>query len=146
MSRLDDIAAAFTSVETSTRMELLLDYARKLPALPARLRGERDAGRHRVPECMTPAHLWLEEEDGRLRMYVDVAAEAPTVAGILAILVAAYDGAPLADAAHAPADLLERLGLAGVMRMNRVVGLSAILGRIRQGAVRLGAAAAATRH
>ena len=146
MSRLDEIADAFQSVDVSTRMELLLDYSRKLPELPQRLQAARDAGLNRVQECQTPVYLWLEQDGGRLRIYLDVAAEAPTIAGILAILVDAYDGAPLAEAAAAPQDLLQRLGLSGVIRMNRVVGVSAMVGRIRHASARLMREAAATRN
>jgi cysteine desulfuration protein SufE len=146
MSRFDEIAEAFASVDVQTRMQLLLDYARKLPAIPERLAAQRDAGLNRVHECQTPVYLWLEEEEGRLRIFVDVAAEAPTVAGILGILVRAYDGAPLAEAMTAPQDVLQRLGLAEAIRMNRVVGVSAMVGRIRHGAARLQQAATATRN
>jgi cysteine desulfuration protein SufE len=146
MSRFDDIAEAFQSVDVQTRMQLLLDYARKLPKLPDRLAAQRDAGMNRVHECQTPVHLWLEEDDGRLRIFVDVAEEAPTVAGILGILVKAYDGAALSDAMAAPTDVLQRLGLAEAIRMNRVVGVSAMVGRIRNGAARLAQQAAATRN
>jgi sulfur transfer protein SufE len=68
------------------------------------------------------------------------------VAGILGILVRAYDGAPLAEAMTAPQDVLQRLGLAEAIRMNRVVGVSAMVGRIRHGAARLQQAATATRN
>lgn len=146
MSRFDEIAEAFQSVDVETRMQLLLDYARKLPKLPDRLAAERDAGMNRVHECQTPVYLWLEEEDGRLRIFVDVAQEAPTVAGILGILVSAYDGAPLTEATTAPTDVLRRLGLAEAIRMNRVVGVSAMVGRIRNGAARLARQAAAARN
>ncbi len=114
------------------RMELMLDYARRLPPLPDRLRDQRDAGLNRVPECMTPVFLWVEQEDGAVKIHVEVAEEAPTVRGFLSILVEAFDGARSDEVAGIPTDLLERMGLSDLIRMNRAVGLGAILMRIKR--------------
>jgi cysteine desulfuration protein SufE len=129
---LDDIVETFQSVDASTRVELLLDYARKLPPLPARYEAERDAGLHRVPECMTPVFLWVEADDGTVNIQVHVAEEAPTVQGLLSIIVHACRGATPGQIATLPSDLMYRLGLGEVLRMQRVVGLSAIIERIRR--------------
>jgi sulfur transfer protein SufE len=130
---LSDIISTFQSVDEEMRTELLLDYARKLPSVPRRLQQRRDAGLDRVPECMTPVFLWCEpdaQDASRIRLYIDVAEEAPTVAGILSILVHALDGSTKDQIAGIPHDLVNQLGLQNVIRMNRLVGLSAILGRI----------------
>lgn len=130
---LTDIIHTFQSVDEEMRTELLLDYARKLPPIPQRLQQRRDAGLDRVPECMTPVFLWCEPDESdasRIRLYISVAEESPTVAGILSILVHALDGGTKDDVAGIPHDLVNRLGLQNVIRMNRLVGLSAILGRI----------------
>lgn len=154
--RLDEIAEVLQVADTQMRVELLLDYARQLPALPPRLRAQREAGLNRVPECMTPVFLWIEPAEAtapstapssaspapgglteggpHLRLFIDVAEEAPTVRGLLSIIVHAYDRDTAAEITELPLDLLQRLGLSDVLRMNRVVGLSAILSRIRRGA------------
>lgn len=132
MAKLDEIASTFRSVDTGLRVQLLLDYARKLPPVPGRLRD--GAGDHRVHECMTPVYLWMEtDEQGAIRLFIDVAEEAPTVRGIAGVLVAALDGAPAQDYEALPHDLLRALGLDGIIRMNRVVGIAALIGRIRRG-------------
>ncbi len=136
-SRLDQIVECFAEVDDELRVELLLDYSRKLPPLPARFHAERDAGENRVPECMTPVFMWIEAENGAGHLYVDVAEEAPTVKGILSILIHAYDGAALRDLAQAPSDLVNRLGLSRILRMNRAIGVSAIIGRIKRQAAQL---------
>ena len=152
MTRLDDICRRFAGVDDDLRLELLLDYAKRLPALPPEYEARKAIGENRVPECMTPVHLWMDTGagigdggEGGLRILVDVAEEAPTVKGILSILVAAYGGADPAEAEAIPDDLLERLHLTNVIRMNRALGLRAIVGRIRRRAGELAATGAENR-
>ncbi len=139
MARLDEIIEKFAGVDDDLRLELLLDYSRRLPALPPEYEARKAAGENRVPECMTPVYLWMDAEDGGLHIHVDVAEEAPTVKGILSIVVDAYEGAPPEEAERLPDDLLERLCLTNVIRMNRALGLRAITGRIRRRAAELAA-------
>ena len=132
MSRsLEEIAEIFNSVDVEMKVQILLDYARKLPPVPERLSAGKEA--HRVHECMTPLHLWVETEtDGTTRLYIDVAEEAPTIRGLAGILVDAYDGAPRERFDSLPDDLVNALGLGDVIRMNRVVGVAALVARIRR--------------
>ena len=136
MRRLDEIIETFQSAEREMRLELLLDFADRLPPLPAEFRAARDAGLDRVPECQTPVFLRVQLENGLLRIYVHVGEEAPTVKGFVAILVKAFDGSTPDEAARAPSNLLNRLGLSELIRMTRTVGLSAILARIKREAAR----------
>jgi cysteine desulfuration protein SufE len=142
--RLREIIDAFAGADDELRLELLLDFSRRLPPLPARLHARRDAGLNRVHECMTPVFMWIESENGAVHMHVEVAEEAPTVQGFLAILIDALDGARAESWAGIPMDLLARLGLSRLLRMNRAVGLNAILGRVRRQAGELAGAAAGT--
>ena len=97
---LDEIIEGFQSVDIDTRLELLLDYSKQLPAIGERYQAERDAGLHRVVECMSPVFLWMERIEGKdgggggdgdgIHIIADVAEEAPTVTGILAVLVYAF--------------------------------------------------------
>ena len=141
-AHLHDIIAAFQSVDDDMRLELLLDFAKKLPPIPRRLHDQRDAGVNRVPECMTPVFLWMEpdDRDDTVRLFIDVADEAPTVRGMLSIIVRAYDGQPASDFRDLPSDLVHRLGLQHAIRMNRLLGLNAILARIRRQAQELAVA------
>ena len=82
MSKLDDIIAIFQSVDPPLRLELLLDYANRLPPLPEQYRAQRDAGFNRIPECMTPVFLWVEV-NGAVTLHADVAEESPTVKGFV---------------------------------------------------------------
>ena len=137
MSRLDQIIEVFQSVDGEMRLELLLDFARRLPPLPPHLADDAAREAHRVPECQTPVFLWVQATDGKLEMHTQVAEEAPTVKGFLGILIEAFNGAPPEELAHAPRDLLERLGLDAVIRMTRTIGLTAVLARLRDRAAKL---------
>jgi cysteine desulfuration protein SufE len=132
LQQLHEIIETFQSVDEDMRLELLLDYARKLPALPERFHAERDAGLHKVPECQTPVFMWVEvNEQGGTQIHVDVAEEAPTVQGLLSIIVNGCSGEPASKVAELPSDLINELGLGEKIRMQRHVGLSGIIGRIK---------------
>jgi cysteine desulfuration protein SufE len=141
---IDDIAADFSAVDEELRLAMLLDFAKKLPALPEELEAQKSLDANRVHECMTPVHLWVlpdDENPGSVRLRIAVAEEAPTVKGILSIIVHAYDRSTPAQIATIPADLLSRLGLSSCIRMNRAVGLNAIIARIKREAAAAGNAA-----
>ena len=130
--RLERIAQEFADLEPRERLELLLEFAEKLPPLPQRLQVERDAGMGRVHECQTPVFLWVEPQDGRVRVYADVAPEAPTVKGFVSLLDEIYSGATPADALAVEANPVERFGLLEALGMMRMRGLHAIAHHIRQ--------------
>jgi cysteine desulfuration protein SufE len=133
LTQLDEIVDTFQSVDEEMRLELLLDYARKLPPLPQRFHAERDAGLHKVPECQTPVFMWVEVDDDQgTQIHVDVAEEAPTVQGLLSIIVNGTRGEPADKVAELPSDLINELGLGEKIRMQRHVGLTGIIGRIKQ--------------
>lgn len=137
---LEEIAQTFQSVDQDLRLEILLDYARKLPSLPPNMEAAAAKGLNRVPECVTPVFLFLEtDEDGNVRFYVKVADEAPTVQGLMSIIVHGCDGAPPDAVANLPADLLVKLGLHQVIGAQRTMGFSGIINRIRGEAAKLAA-------
>ena len=130
--RLDGIAAELAELEPRERLELLLEFADALPALPARYQAQRDAGENRVHECQTPVYLWVElSSDSRVQLYAEVAEEAPTVKGFVGILVQAFSGANPQEVIAVQSNLLSRLGLLEAVGMVRMRGLTAVLNRIR---------------
>ena len=135
--RLDEIAAEFAELEPRERLELLLDFAEGLPEVPESLRAERDAGDHRVHECMTPVYLWVLPENGHVRIHAEVAPEAPTVQGFVGILVDAFSGAEPEELLKVSPDILQRLGLIEALGMVRMRGLSAIFNRIRAAVLKM---------
>lgn len=138
---LQDVVDAFQSIDPQTRLELLLDYSRKLPPLPEHLQSQRDAGVNQIHECMSPVFLWVVRDDEingvPIRIHADVAEVAPTVKGYVSILVQGLRGATADEIATLPVDLLDEFRLQSVIRMNRVVGLSAIVARIKREAAKL---------
>ncbi|HMV34046.1 MAG TPA: SufE family protein [Gemmatimonadales bacterium] len=132
LDALDRITRRFQSADKQTRLELLLDYSKKLPPLPERFHAARDQGLHRVPECQSPVYLFLEREGEGVVLHADAPREAPTVRGFVSLLARGLQGVPAAEVAQLPPDLLDRLGLADALGMTRTHGLTAMLGRIRR--------------
>jgi cysteine desulfuration protein SufE len=126
-AKLDVAAQEFAELEPRERLELLLEYAESLPKLPARYQAAREAGEHRVHECQTPVFLWVDVEGGKVHISADVAPEAPTVKGFVALLVDAFSGAPPEQIQAVQPTLIARLGLQETLGMMRMRGLHAIL-------------------
>jgi len=76
--------------------------------------------------------LWAESKDGTAALLAEVAPEAPTVKGFVAILANAINGRPVTEAVTLPDDMLERMGLADVLGILRSRGLRAILARVKR--------------
>ena len=137
MARLDTIIRRFQQADRDTRLEALLDYARKLPPLPARHEEARAAGLNRVHECQTPVFLWVEsgeKPEDVVEIHADVPRESPTVRGFVSLLIQGLQGMTRAEVAALPGDLLDQLRLTETIGMNRTQGLSAIVTRIRRAA------------
>lgn len=134
-SRLEAIIGEFADLDSREKLELLVDFANGLPPLPPAYEARKTAEDRRVHECQTPVYLWTEIHDGTARLVAEVAPEAPTVKGFVAILVEALDGRPAAEAAAIPDDMLERMGLADVLGILRARGLRAIVARVKRGLV-----------
>ena len=130
-AKIDRLHDEFADLDLRERLELLLEFADGLAPLPQRLQAEKDAGEHRVHECMTPVFLWIERENGLVQIHADVAPEAPTVKGFVGILADVFSGAPPEEVLSAPPDLVEKLGLTQALGMQRMRGMHAILHRVR---------------
>jgi cysteine desulfuration protein SufE len=132
MADFDRTIQRFASADSQLRLELLLDYARKLPALPERYQLAKEKGENKVPECMSPVFLFLEANDGKLTLFADAPVEAPTVRGFVALLAREIKDASPKDVAAIPSDLLDRLRLTELLGMTRMQGLTAIVSRIKR--------------
>lgn len=132
VTRLDQITAEFSELDPRERLELLLEFSENLPPLPPRYREQRAAGEHRVHECQTPVFIWTELDAGKVHIVADVAPEAPTVKGFVAVLAAAFNGASAEEVLLVEPNLVHRLGLIDALGMMRARGLQAILYHIRR--------------
>ena len=131
MSKIEEIIEIFRGLDNDLRLELLLDFAEKLPTVPEEYRSEKQLETHRVHECQTPVSLWVNVVDGKVQIHADVPRESPTVRGFISLLIKAFNGASPAEIELAPTDILNHTGLASTLGMMRMQGLSAIYRRIK---------------
>jgi cysteine desulfuration protein SufE len=131
--RLDGIIEEFSDLDSREKLQLLVDFANGLPALPPEYEARKAADNSRVHECQTPVFLWTQADNGAAQLIAEVAPEAPTVKGFVAILAQAINGRPVAEVATVSDEMLERMGLAEVLGMLRARGLRAIVARVKRG-------------
>ena len=120
------IIEEFRAVAPRERMEYLLEYAMSLPPLPERLRGQKDQ-MEQVHECQSPVFLLTELEGDKVRFYLDIPMESPTVRGYASILVDGFQDATQEAVLRTPDDVYVLLGLPEVITPQRVRGLHALL-------------------
>lgn len=131
MNKIEEIISVFQDLDNELRLELLLDYAEKLPSIPEEYRNQEQIEAHRVHECQTPVSIWITVLNDEVCIYADIPRESPTVRGFVALLIKAFNGVSPAEVETAPADILHRTGLANTLGMIRMHGLSAVYKRIK---------------
>ena len=131
MNRISEIIEEFQSVDDDFKLELLLDYTDKLPAVPKKYSAIIDQENNLVSECQTPVHLIVEYIDHQVRIYAEVPPESPTVRGMVSILIEAYNGATPEEVLDIPTTLLQKLGLAEKIGALRSRGIGAIIQRLK---------------
>lgn len=129
--RLRQIVASFKAAPKPLRLQLLLEYAGKVPPLPPELAGQRDK-MERVPECQTPFFVATSFEGERVQLHFDAPEEAPTTRGFAGILAEGLNGEPAAAILATPDDFYSEMGLAEVISPLRLRGMSAILARLKR--------------
>jgi len=132
MPTFADIAETFQTAGPDFRLELMREYAHRLPDLPEDYAEMRDAGLGTVPECQSPVFLYVEMEDECVQIYADAPREAATARAFLTILRDAFHDAPPSAVREAPSDPLVQLGLADQVGLQRRKGLTALYQRVRQ--------------
>ncbi|WP_027481098.1 SufE family protein [Deinococcus pimensis] len=128
--KLEGIVKMFKSLPRNMRLQALLEYSRKLPELPAEYRDHPER-MEQVPECVSPFFLATEVEDGHVRMYFDVPAEAPTVRGFAGILTEGLRGESPQHVLNVPDTFYFDMGLQELITPNRLNGMHAILRRLK---------------
>ena len=134
--RLAEIVGEFQDCDRTERLDLLLEYANGLPALPERLQG---AELERVHECQTPLFVQAETEDGVVHLYFAAPDEAPTSKGFAGIIHAGLDGCTVDEVLGTPSDFAQGMGLADVVSPLRMRSVGAILARVKRQLVERGA-------
>ncbi|GEO96350.1 SufE family protein [Kocuria turfanensis] len=137
-AQLEELVEDFTAVPEEDKLQLLLEFSRSLPALPARL-GEHPEELEQVVECQSPLFLTVEWDEGTepgpetpVRLFFSAPAEAPTTRGFASILHEGLDGLPARQVLEVPDDLPERFGLTQLVSPLRMRGMSAMLGRVKR--------------
>lgn len=131
---LAEIVDLFATSPPRDRLELLLEYAGQLPALPERYR-EHPERLEPVPECQSPlfaASEVGEDPERHVELFFDAPAEAPTTRGFAGIFHAGLDGLPAADVLAVPDDVPGRMALAEVVSPLRLRGAVALLSRVKR--------------
>jgi cysteine desulfuration protein SufE len=130
--RLQEVVDEFADLPPELRLEALLDYSRRVPPLPARLAGHREA-MEQVPECQTPFFLACEVGDGDVvAIHFDAPPEAPTTRGFAGILSEGLNGTTADQVLAVPNGFYTELGLDRLISPLRLRGISAILARLKR--------------
>ncbi len=128
--RLQAIVDEFVESDRTERLDLLLEYARGLPPLPAHLEGTE---LERVHECQTPLYVQAEvDDDDRVHLFFAAPDEAPTSKGFAGIIHAGLDGATADEILGTPSDFAMGMGLAEVVSPLRMRSVGAILARVKR--------------
>ncbi|WP_417367917.1 SufE family protein [Glutamicibacter arilaitensis] len=133
-NELNEIVEEFTEVPEADRLELLLEYSRELPELPARLADHPELF-EQVVECQSPLFLVVEvgaEANHTVNLFFSAPPEAPTTRGFASVLAAGLDGADAASILAVPDDMPQQLGLTRALSPLRMRGMTAMLGRIKR--------------
>lgn len=130
--QLDRVIEDFATTPREMRLELLLEYAGRVPPLPEQLSAHRDR-LEKVDECQTPFFLAVEiDGTGRAHIHFDAPPEAPTVRGFAGILAVGLSDVSAADLVRVPADISSRLGLTELVSPLRLRGMAAIIARLKR--------------
>ncbi len=129
--KLQDIVEIFQFAEGREKLEILLEYAKDLPALPPHLVEQTDK-MEQVHECQTPFFLLSEVRDNQVTFYYDVPMEAPTVRGYASILAQGVEGASPEAVLQIPANFYFLMGLNHIISPLRLRGVEAVLARMKR--------------
>jgi cysteine desulfuration protein SufE len=129
-TRLAEILDDFALAEGREKLELLLQYASAMPALPPGV--SKEAGNMtQIHECMTPVFVRAEQNAGRLQFYFDIPRESPTVRGFASVLANGLAGCTAAEVQAVPKDFFMQMGLQQVLTAQRLNGIQAILAHVQ---------------
>jgi cysteine desulfuration protein SufE len=132
---LSEIIADFAGLVGQEKLQLLLEFAENLPALPERYADHPEL-LEPVPECQSPVFLVTEVDRSVdppvARLFFTAPPEAPTTRGFAGILREGLDGRPVDEVLSTPADFAMQIPLADVVSPLRLRGLSAMLARVKR--------------
>jgi cysteine desulfuration protein SufE len=130
--KLQTIVTDFKSAPKPLRLQMLLEYSKKVPPLPTHL-AENSEALERVHECQTPFFVATEyPDDKHVIFHFDAPPEAPTTRGFAGILSEGLNGSTPQEILGVPSDFYTEMGLDEVISPLRLRGMSGIIGRIKR--------------
>ncbi len=122
----------FAAAPVELKIELLVEYAAKVPTLPPHL-SDQPGALEQVEECQTPFFLTAEvDDDDRVTVWFDCPPEAPTTRGFAGVLSEGLNGARVDEVLAVPPDFHHEMGLGAAISPLRLRGMDAILGRLQR--------------
>ncbi|MFE1645090.1 SufE family protein [Microbacterium sp. P01] len=129
---LAEIRDEFLELPEADRLQLLLEYSRELPPVPAEY-DDRPELRERVVECQSPVYIIVDvDDDGVVAMHATAPPEAPTTRGFASILVQAISGLSAAEVLAIPSDFPQSIGLTRAVSPLRLAGMTGMLLRAQR--------------
>jgi cysteine desulfuration protein SufE len=111
------------------RYRAIIQKGRQMPPLDPKFREDR----YKVRGCQSQVWLHATLKDGVLELHAD--SDAEIVRGLVAIVVEVFNHTTPTEAASAPIDFVDRLGLSSNLSQTRSNGLMAMIKQIRLTAV-----------
>ena len=129
---LAEIRDEFLELPESDRLQLLLEFSRELPPVPARYDGHPELC-ERVAECQSPVYIVMDvDADGIVSMHAMAPEEAPTTRGFASILAQGLTGLTVEEVLAVPADYPQSIGLTRAVSPLRIAGMTGMLMRAKR--------------
>lgn len=129
--KMQTIVQTFQTAPKQMRLQLLLEYSKKVPPLPQELAENHDE-LERVHECQTPFFIATEVVDDKVQFFFDAPPEAPTTRGFAGVLSEGLNGLSPDEVLSTPDNFYEDLKLGEVISPLRLRGMTAIMGRLKR--------------
>ena len=129
---LAEIRDEFLELPESDRLQLLLEFSRELPPVPARYDGHPELC-ERVAECQSPVYIVMDvDADGIVSMHAMAPEEAPTTRGFASILAQGLTGLTVDEVLAVPSDYPQSIGLTRAVSPLRLAGMTGMLMRAKR--------------
>ena len=129
---LAEIRDEFLELPEPDRLQLLLEFSRELPPVPAKYDGHPELY-ERVAECQSPVYIVMDvDADGVVSMHATAPPEAPTTRGFASILVQGLTGLTAEEVLAVPADFPQSIGLTRTVSPLRIAGMTGMLMRAKR--------------
>ena len=129
---LTEIRDEFLELDEPIRLQLLLEFANELPAVPARYEWHPELT-ERVVECQSPVYIVIDiDNEGLVHMHATAPREAPTTRGFASILAQGISGLTVDEVLAIPDDFPRSIGLTRAVSPLRISGMTGMLLRAKR--------------